>query len=98
METENMNRKIATLWIQGQHSVGSGNGRFGGPDTYVAVTVAPEGVELPKILRDDVLEKRGIKVKYFGSGYRAHTGPNSKLGMAIKEAQEYVDKINKEVE
>lgn len=87
----------AQVHIRSQHSVGSSAHRFGGPDTYVAVTIAPVGVEVPRVLRQDVLEKRGITIKYFGEGYSKHTGPRSMLGRAIADAEQFARQINESV-
>lgn len=84
----------AQVHIRSQRSVGSSANRFGGPDRYVAVTIAPVGVEVPLVLRRDVLEKRGITIKYFGEGYSEHTGPRSMLGRAIAAAEQYARSIN----
>ena len=77
------------LHIRSQHSRGSSKG-FGGPDTYVAVTVAPNGVTVPYVLNSDVLAKRGIRIKYFGEGYREHDGPRSALGKTIAAARSWI--------
>lgn len=69
-----------------------GRSRFAGPDTYVAVTIAPDGVEVPYPLNHKVLRKRGIKIEYFGEGYKKHNKtPRSMLYRAISEAEAYVD-------
>ena len=60
--------KVLAIHSRSQHSVGSSAHRFGGPDTYVAVTMAPQGVQVPKILRRDVLAARGIQIIYCGEG------------------------------
>lgn len=52
-----------------QKSRGSSGGGFGGPDRYVAVTVAPPGVITPQSLNGEVLAKRGIKILWCGEGY-----------------------------
>jgi hypothetical protein len=65
-------------------------GQNHGPDTYVAVTEAPDGVKVPYALNSRVLEKRGITLHYFGEGYRDHNGPRSKLGQAIARADDFV--------
>ena len=77
------------LHVKSQKSKGASRG-FGGPDTYVAVTVRPDGVELPAYLNQKVLTARGIKIAYFGEGYRGHSGPHSALGKAIKAANEWI--------
>lgn len=74
-----------------QHSNGSSAHQFGGPDTYVAVTIAPEGIAVPYVLRRDVLAKRGIKIRYFGEGYKEHSGPRSMLGRAITAAERFIE-------
>jgi len=72
--------------IRGQHSRGSSGGGFGGPDTYVAVQIVPDGVDPLKVLREDIAAKRGIAIKYFGTGYFRHAGPRSSLGKAVAAA------------
>jgi len=85
----------AEVHVRRQHSKQSRRFRgFGGPDTYVAVTVALEGDVVPKYLNRDVLRKRGIMIKYFGEGYRQHHGPRSALGKAIAAATKYTNQIN----
>jgi len=79
-----------TLQIRSQHSRGSSAHKFGGPDTYVAVTIAPEGVEVPKCLNRRVLDKRGIQIKYFGEGYSQHSGARSALGQSIAAAKTFI--------
>jgi len=86
---------IAQVHIRSQHSRGSSSRKFGGPDTYVAVTVA-ENAEVPYCLNHRVLRNHGIEIHYFGEGYREHTGPKSMLGRAIAAAKEYADKVNAE--
>lgn len=85
---------IAELHIKSQHSRGSSSHTFGGPDTYVAVTITPEGVKLPGCLRRDLLDQRGIQIIYCGEGYREHQGPHSMLGRAIRKAQKLVRDLN----
>jgi hypothetical protein len=75
--------------IRGQHSRGRGHGRFGGPDTYVAVQIVPAGVEPLTTLRDDMARRRGIEIVHFGEGYHDHQGPRSMLGRAIADAEEF---------
>jgi hypothetical protein len=59
---------------------------FGGPDTYVAVVVAPDGVTIPKVMNRDVLESRGIRMIHCGEGYAKHRGAGSALGRALRKA------------
>lgn len=82
--------KVLAIHSRSQHSVGSSAHRFGGPDTYVAVTVAPQGVAVPYILRRDVLAARGIQIIYCGEGYSKHSGSRSMLGQAYAKAQQIV--------
>ena len=77
------------LEVRSQKSRGSSSG-FGGPDTYVAVQVVPEGVEPLRALNQDVAKKRGIVIHYFGQGYNQHSGPRSQLGRALAEAKAFV--------
>ena len=79
-----------------QHSKGSGNGKFGGPDTYVAVLLVPNSAQVPEIMNRKVLKERGIKFISFGQGYSRNSGPTSMLGKARKEAEEYATQHNKE--
>ncbi len=80
--------KVLAIHSRSQHSVGSSAHRFGGPDTYVAVTMAPQGVQVPKILRRDVLAARGIQIIYCGEGYSRHSGSRSMLGQAFARAEQ----------
>jgi hypothetical protein len=86
--------RTAQVHIRSQHSNGSSAHRFGGPDTYVAVTVAPAGVAVPYVLRRDVLARRGIEIRYYGEGYSRHSGPRSMLGRAIAAANQFARSIN----
>jgi hypothetical protein len=86
--------RTARVHIRSQHSNGSSAHRFGGPDTYVAVTLAPAGVEVPYNLRRDVLRRRGIQIRYFGEGYSKHTGSRSMLGQAMAEARRFAEQVN----
>jgi hypothetical protein len=72
-------------------NVKTGRSGFHGPDTYVAVTEAPDGVEVPYALSVPALEKRGIKLYRFGQGYKKHTGPRSAFGKAMAAALEFVE-------
>lgn len=76
--------------VRSQHSKGSSNGQFGGPDTYVAVTMAPDNAEVPRALNQTILQRRGIKIRYFGEGYSQHRGSRSKLGRAVAWASTFV--------
>lgn len=78
------------IHVRSQHAKHSRRTRFHGPDAYVAVTMAPESANVPYVLNQHNLELRGIKIKYFGEGYREHQGPRSALGTAIKQATEFV--------
>ncbi len=79
----------AYIEIRSQHSKGSSGGKFGGPDTYVAVQVVPEGVSPLKVLNRKVAAKRGIKIIHCGQGYsnRQKTSRSS-LGAAKAYAAE----------
>ena len=83
----------AEVHIRSQHAK-RGRSGFSGPNTYVAVTVAPEGVEVPSYLNRAVLAKRGIEIFYFGEGYNEYRGPKSSLGRAIRAAQKFADEKN----
>ena len=83
--------KIINIHVRSQKSVGAGGpGQFGGPDRYVAVTIAPAGAQVPKVLRRDVLAARGIEIRYCGEGYSRHDGPRSMLGQAWARAHQIV--------
>lgn len=64
-----------------------------GPDTYVAVQIIPPYVPALKCLREDLAERRGIKIKYFGDGYSRHSGPKSKLGKALRKAEKFSERF-----
>lgn len=86
----------AYVEVRSQHSVGSSVGVFGGPDTYVAVQVVPDGVARLKVLRRDIAEKRGIEIVYFGDGYhRNQRTMRSKLGSALARARAWADDYNR---
>jgi hypothetical protein len=74
---------------RGQHAK-KGRSGFSGPNTYVAVTVAPEGATVPYVLNSTVLAKRGIEIRYIGEGYAEHSGPRSMLAEAFRCANAYV--------
>jgi hypothetical protein len=83
--------KLLAIHSRSQHSAGFGAHRFrSGPDTYVAVTIAPQGVQVPRILRRDVLRSRGIEIVYCGEGYSRNCGSRSMLGQAYARAAEIV--------
>ena len=84
-----------TVYVRSQHAK-RGNGRFHGPDTYVAVTACPDGANVPRALNRDVLAKRGIRLWYFGVGYaQRQTSGRSMLSRAIASAREYADCQNR---
>ena len=77
--------------VRSQHSVGSSNGCFGGPDTYVAVTICPDDQTVPSVLNQQVLTRRGIKFIYCGEGYSSRqTTTRSALGAALEKADRIV--------
>lgn len=81
--------------VRSQKSVGSSNGRFGGPDTYVAVQLVPNGVQPLRYLNRKVARQRGITIIYCGEGYsRRQKTSRSMLGAALQKAQRIVDAIN----
>lgn len=86
----------AYLEVRSQKSKGSSQGHFGGPDTYVAVQIVPEGVERLTALSQPSAKKRGIEIRYFGEGYHNHSGPKSMLGIALAKAKEFVANYNNE--
>lgn len=77
------------IHTRSQHAK-TNNAGFHGPDTYVAVTCAPEGVTVPYQLAPKLLSKRGIKIRYFGEGYTKYRGPKSSLGRAIAAAETWI--------
>lgn len=79
-------RYIYEYWVRGQHAKGSGVAH--GPDTYVMVTIRPEGVKVPGCLVRRNLRLRGIGWKWMGEGYGEYSGPRSALGRAIAAAKE----------
>jgi hypothetical protein len=79
--------------IRSQHAKRR-RGGFSGPDTYVAVTGTPEGVEMPYVLNQATLMKLGIEIFYFGVGYNQHTGPKSALGKATAAAEKFASEKN----
>ena len=87
--------KIAYVEERSQHSRGSSGGGFGGPDTYVAVQVVPEGVERLTCLNHSVAARRGIEIVYCGEGYsRRQKTTRSMLSQARAKAQQIADEIN----
>jgi hypothetical protein len=95
MQTNFAPTLTAQVETRSQHSRGSSAHRFGGPDTYVAVVIAPVGVEIPHTLRGDVLAKRGIEIKHFGEGYSRHCETSrSMLYRAIARAEAFATRIN----
>lgn len=84
----------AYVEIRQQHSRGGSSSRWGGPDTYVAVQVVPEGVKRLKVLNHNHAAQRGIKIIYCGEGYgnRCKT-ERSMLGAAIAKAERIADRI-----
>jgi hypothetical protein len=83
----------AEVHIRSQHAK-CGRSGFSGPDAYVAVTLTPDGVEVPLYLNQNVLAKRGIEIHYFGEGYNRYRGPKSALGKAIAAAKKFADEKN----
>ena len=84
----------AYVEIRSQHSVGSGSG-FGGPDTYVAVQIVPDGVEPLRSLNSRVASKRGIRIIQCGEGYsRNQATERSMLGAALAKGQRIADRHN----
>jgi hypothetical protein len=77
--------QTATLEVRSQHSVGSGGGNFGGPDTYIAVQIAPASQRL-RVLRQNVAKRRGIRIIVTGEGYRNNQGNRSMYGRALDAA------------
>ncbi len=89
--------KTAYVEERSQHSVGGVNGRFGGPDTYVAVQIVPDGVDRLVALNRKVAAHRGIEIIYCGEGYsdRQETS-RSMLNQARTEANRVAAEINGE--
>lgn len=88
-------RMVASIHTRSQHAK-TGRSGFSGPDTYVAVTIAPEGATLPYALRRDVLANHGIIIRYFGEGYGKYSGPRSALGRALAAATAFAASINQQ--
>ena len=87
--------KTAYIEVRSQKSIGSGSGRFGGPDSYVMVQVVPEGVERLKSLQHRAAENRGITLHYIGEGYSCNKSTTrSMMGRALAEAKVLADNIN----
>lgn len=84
----------AFVEIRSQHSVGGASNRFGGPDTYIAVQVVPDGVQPLKQLRQSVALKRGIRIIHCGEGYRKNDGPRSAYGQALAIAETIAQRVN----
>jgi hypothetical protein len=81
----------AIIEVRSQHSCGSSSNRFGGPDTYVAVQVVPDGVEPLRNLRLDAAAKRGIRIIFCGEGYSSRQATErSMLRRALAKAQDIV--------
>jgi hypothetical protein len=89
--------KTAHVEVRAQKSRGSASGRFGGPDTYVAVQIVPDGVEPLACLNHRNATLRGIEIIHCGEGYsdRAKT-PRSMLRVALAAANAIADRINAE--
>jgi hypothetical protein len=83
----------AIVEVCSQKSVGSGSG-FGGPDTYFAVQIVPDGVEPLKVLNSAVAAVRGIEIRYFGEGYLRNTGPRSSYAKARAKAELFAAEYN----
>ena len=87
--------KTAYVEERSQHSRGGFGGGFGGPDTYVAVQVVPEGVERLTCLNQSVAARRGIEIIYCGDGYsRRQATDRSMLNQARAEAHRIAAEIN----
>lgn len=83
--------------VRSQKSVGSRNGKFGGPDTYIAVIwTENDSVTLPYVLNEAVLAHRGIHYRYVGQGYSCHPGPQSYLVSAMDRAQKLSEQLFRE--
>jgi hypothetical protein len=81
--------------VRSQKSKGAGRNKFGGPDTYIAVQVVPEGVTRLAVLNEKIARKRGIVIRFFGEVYYQHQGPRSRYAHTLARAQAYADEINK---
>ena len=85
----------AYLETRAQKSIGSSNGAFGGPDTYIAVQVVPDGTEKLVYLNRRAAKRRGITIHYFGEGYsKNQKTERSMLGRALVDAQNFVNEHN----
>jgi hypothetical protein len=91
-----MTMQQAFVEVRSQHSKGGNNGKFGGPDTYVAVQVVPAGVAKLSSLNRKIAAKRGIKIIYCGEGYSGHDKTErSGLGAAKAKAKRIAADINR---
>ena len=68
--------------------------RFGGPDTYVAVQIVPNGTAPLKSLNERAAKRRGITILRMGEGYSKNSGPRSSLGQAMAKGQTFVNDYN----
>ena len=86
---------MKTAYVEVRSQKSRGAGPFGGPDTYVAVQVVPEGAAPLRYLNHVVAKKRGIEIIYCGEGYsnRCKT-PRSMLNQAKAHAEEVAAEIN----
>ena len=84
----------ALIEVRSQKSRGSSNGKFGGPDKYIAVQVVPDNSEPLSSLREDIASKRGIQIIYCGEFYSRSTGPRSRYADAMRYAQEVAGRYN----
>jgi len=90
-----MKKVTAYVEIRSQKSVGSSSGVFGGPDSYVAVQVVPEGATRLKTLNLANAKMRGIEIIYCGEGYSANQKTErSMMGSAMAEAVRTANRIN----
>jgi len=87
--------KKAVVEVRSQHSRGSSGSKWGGPDTYVAVQIIPDGVARLRYLNRSVAARRGIEIIYCGEGYQdRQKTTRSALGAALAKAHKIADEIN----
>jgi len=84
--------KTAYVEIRSQKSKGKWPG---GPDTYVAVQIVPNGAIPLQNLNRSAAERRGIEIKYFGEGYgNRQKTDRSMLRRAILAAENFAENYN----
>lgn len=94
-----MTKEQVDIVIRSQKSRGSNANanRFGGPDRYIAAVV--RSIDSEPVGNHPLSERNALKygwdVKYCGEGYSKNTGPNSKYGQALANANAIKERIEK---